>query len=65
MKYAVETRLGVMTYIPSFIMIGSDILMLIARINRHTHRAWRSHNPIFIFLRKVSYKTWPEQSVGL
>jgi hypothetical protein len=36
MKYAVEIGSGAMTYIPSFIKIGSGIQKLIGVIHRHT-----------------------------
>jgi hypothetical protein len=42
MKYAVEMGLGAMTYIPSFMKIGSTIQKLIGGIHRHTdtQAAW-------------------------
>jgi hypothetical protein len=36
MKYAVEMGSGAMTYIPSFIKIGSGIQKYIGGIHRHT-----------------------------
>jgi hypothetical protein len=36
MEYDVEMGSGAMTYIPSFIEIGSDIQKLIKGIHRHT-----------------------------
>jgi hypothetical protein len=38
MKYAVEIGSGTMTYIPSFIKIGSCIQKLIRVTDRHTAR---------------------------
>jgi hypothetical protein len=38
MKYAVETGSGAMTYIPSFVKIGSGIQKLIKRGYTDTHR---------------------------
>jgi hypothetical protein len=47
MKYAVEMRTGAMIDIPSFILIGSAIEMLMG--GGHTQTAWRSYKPIIIF----------------
>jgi hypothetical protein len=38
MEYAVETGLGVMIYIPSFVKIVPVIQKLIGGIHRHTNR---------------------------
>jgi hypothetical protein len=38
MNYGVEMGAGVMTYIPSFMKIGSGIQKLTGRIHRHTDR---------------------------
>jgi hypothetical protein len=40
---------GAMTYIPSFMMIGSGIQKLTGEI--HSHTALRSHKPTFSFSR--------------
>jgi hypothetical protein len=53
MKCATEIGSDAMTYIPSFIKIGSDILTLTCG-DSHTHgytdkqTAWKSHKPTFI-----------------
>jgi hypothetical protein len=52
MKYAVEMGSGAMTYIPSFIKIGSGIQMLEGYTD--TQSAWISHKPTFIFLSKTN-----------
>jgi hypothetical protein len=48
MKYAVEMGSVVMTYIPGFIKIGSDIRKVIGGKPRYTdiQTRWRSHKPI-------------------
>jgi hypothetical protein len=52
MKYTVELGSGFMIYIPSSKMTGSAIQKRIV-----TQTAWRSHMPIFIFLKmKVGKK---------
>jgi hypothetical protein len=42
MKYDFEMGAGAMTYIPSFIKIGSGIQKL---KRRDSQTAWRAHNP--------------------
>jgi hypothetical protein len=49
MKYAVEMGSGAMTYIPSFIKIGSAIVNFIRRGYTDSQTAWRSHKPTFTF----------------
>jgi hypothetical protein len=46
MKYTVEMGSEAMTFIPSFIMIGSGIQKL---IGEDTQTAWGSHKPTFYF----------------
>jgi hypothetical protein len=53
MKYAAEVGSGAMTYIPSFLKIGSGAPKLIGKvIHRQTTR--RSHKPVFVFQNKKS-----------
>jgi hypothetical protein len=49
MKYGVEMGSGAMTYIPSFIKIGSAIEKLLREGYTDIQTAWRLHNPTFIF----------------
>jgi hypothetical protein len=49
MKQDVGMDSGAMTYVPSFIKIGSGIQKLTERIHRHTQIARRSHKPTFTF----------------
>jgi hypothetical protein len=51
MKYAVEIGSGVMTYIPSFINIGSGIQNFM-KGGSFTHTQCLSHKPTFIFSKK-------------
>jgi hypothetical protein len=47
-EVAVEMGSSAMTYVPSFIQIGSSIQKLMGGIDTHT--GWESHWPTFIFL---------------
>jgi hypothetical protein len=49
MKHAVDLGRGAMMYVPSFIMICLGIQKLLVRVHIHSHRAWQSYKPIFIF----------------
>jgi hypothetical protein len=52
MKHAVEMGSGAMTYIQSFIKMGSGIQKLI-RVGGYTdtQTGWKSHKPTFILLK--------------
>jgi hypothetical protein len=59
MKYTVEMASGGMTYIPSFIKIGSGFQTLLGRdayADRHTPATKSSHKPTFFRIRKVGKK---------
>jgi hypothetical protein len=53
MKCSVEMESGAVTYIPSFIKIGSGIQKVIGGFTG-TQTAWTSHKPAFIFQNKES-----------
>jgi hypothetical protein len=53
MKYAIEIGSGAMTYMPSFIKIGSRIQKFIAGIYRQTHREQGDLISLFFIFFKI------------